>query len=201
MPIENGKQVEVIDKETPFKGYFQINRYTLRHEQFGGGMGPEITREIFERGHAASVVPYDPIRDQIVMIEQFRPGAYAAGSSNPWMIEVVAGIIEAGETAEDVCRREVVEEAGIEIRSLHHLATHYMTPGGSTESMAMHVGSCDSEGVGGIHGLADEGEDIRVFVLPRKEALDLVHRNEIQNAMTALNLLLFEQMRPSLHFD
>jgi len=195
------KTVELIERDVPFQGYFRVARYRLKHGLFNGEMGPEIIREVFERGHAACVIPYDPVRDHVVLIEQFRPGAYAAGDADPWMIEVVAGIIDPGETPEDVCRRESVEEANLHLGTIHHLGTQYMTPGGSSESIAMYVASCDSRDANGVYGLADEGEDIRVYSVPREEALNLVYSNQIRNAMTTVALLLFEQKRPSLHFD
>ena len=195
------RMVELILREIPFKGYFQVSRYHLRHTQFKGGMGPRISREVFERGHAVCVVPYDPIRDEIALIEQFRPGAYAAGYPDPWLIEVVAGIIDANETLEDVARRESLEETGLTISALDYLGKHYMTPGGSSESIAMYAGCADFTRLGGLHGMADEGEDIRVFAVPAREAIAMVHDNRIRNAMTALALLLFESRRQVLRRD
>ena len=195
------RMVELILREIPFKGYFQVSRYHLRHTQFKGGMGPRISREVFERGHAVCVVPYDPIRDEIALIEQFRPGAYAAGDPDPWLIEVVAGIIDANETLENVARRESLEETGLTISALDYLGKHYMTPGGSSESIAMYAGCADFTRLGGLHGMADEGEDIRVFAVPAREAIAMVHDNRIRNAMTALALLLFESRRQVLRRD
>jgi len=185
--------VEVIEKTTPFQGYFRIDRYRLRHRQHAGGMGAEQTREIFERGHAVTLVPYDPVADRVVLIEQFRPGAFAARQSgwfaddfSPWLIETVAGIIDPGESPADVAIREAVEEAGCEVTDLVQ-ALHYLaTPGGSTESMFVYIGRIDSSGVGGVHGLADEGEDIRVFTVPTAEAFAMVDDGRIINAMTLI---------------
>jgi len=195
------RMVELILREIPFKGYFQVSRYHLRHTQFNGGMGPQISREVFERGHAVCVVPYDPRRDEIALIEQFRPGAYAAGDPDPWLIEVVAGIIDENETLEDVAQRESMEETGLTISALDYLGKHYMTPGGSSESIAMYAGCADFTRLGGLHGMADEGEDIRVFAVPAREAIAMVHDNRIRNAMTALALLLFESRRQVLRRD
>lgn len=196
--MSNSRTVQLVAKETPFKGYFQVDRYFLRHSQFGGGMGPEISREVFERGHPASVVPYDPIRDEVVMIEQFRPGAYAVGYEDPWLVEIVAGIIDPGETAEGVCRREAMEEAGLELSDMQHMGTFMMSPGACTENTAIFVGRCNSENAGGVHGLPEEGEDIRVFTLPAEEAIAMVLRNEITNGLSALGLLLFAARREGL---
>lgn len=180
-------QIDLLEKETPYRGYFQIDRYRLRHRKFDGGWTEPLTREIFERGHAAAVLPYDPQRDAVVLIEQFRTGALAAGLA-PWLIEVVAGIIEPGEAPDDVVRREAVEEAGCEIGALVQIGTYLMTPGGSSETIAFFCGRVDSKGLGGTHGLAEEGEDIRVVVLPTDEALDWLAAGRIANAAAVLSL-------------
>lgn len=195
---ESGGDVELIDKTRPFDGYFKVDCYRLRHRRFAGGMGPVITREIFERGHAACVLPYDAPRDRVILIEQFRVGPYAAGDPAPWMIEVVAGIIDAGETAEATVRREAMEEAGLAIGRLAPVGWHYMSPGGSSESMAFFIGEADSAEAGGLHGLAAEGEDIRVFHLAFAEALALVRNGDIRNAMGALALLQLADRRAEL---
>lgn len=159
--------VEILDTETLWKGFFRMDRVRLRHRLFAGGWGQPITREVFERGHAAALLPYDPVRDEVVLIEQFRAAAMTAGAE-PWLVEIVAGIIEDGETAEDVARRETVEEAGCEVTDIVPVMDVFTTPGGSSERIAIFVGRVNTQGAGGIHGLADEGEDIRVFT----ESLD-----------------------------
>jgi ADP-ribose pyrophosphatase len=184
-----------------FDGFFKVDRYTLRHAQFSGGLGPPISREIFERGHAAAVLPYDPVLDRVVLIEQFRPGAFANDDPNPWMIEIVAGIIDPGETAAQVCVREGQEEAGLSISELVPLGTFYMSPGGSSETIALFVGLCDSSKAEGIHGLDAEGEDIRVFTESPEEAIAMVRDNRVVNAMTSLALLLFAERREALRAD
>ena len=118
----NENDVEILDKETAFQGYFRIDRYRLRHRLFAGGWSEAITREVFERGHVVGVLPYDPIEDRVVLIEQFRIGAYAAGFS-PWLIEIVAGVIEAGEEPEEVARRETLEETGCSVTELMPVTT------------------------------------------------------------------------------
>lgn len=181
-----------------FDGYFKVDRHTLRHAQFAGGLGAPITREIFERGHAAAVIPYDPDRDAVVLIEQFRPGAYTAGDPNPWMIEIVAGIIDPGETAAQVCIREGQEEAGLMLSDLVPLGKFYMSPGGSSETIELFAAQCDASKAEGIHGLDVEGEDIRVFTASFGDAMAMVHANMVVNAMTSLALLLFAERRETL---
>jgi ADP-ribose pyrophosphatase len=190
--------VEIFQTETVWKGYFRMDRLRLRHRLFAGGWGPAITREVFERGHAAALLPYDPVRDEVVLIEQFRVGALTAGAE-PWLVEIVAGIIEDGEGAEDVVRRETMEEAGCEVSELFPIMDVFTTPGGSSERIAIYLGRVDTQGVGGIHGLADEGEDIRVFAEPLDAAMARLAAGGIANvtAVTALQWLALnrEQVR------
>jgi len=169
MTQDTSNTVRLIRRETPFQGYFRVDRYTVRHRLFAGGMTGDIVREVFERGHAAAVLPYDPVRDAVVLIEQFRIGAYAAGRT-AWLTEIVAGIIEQGETAEGVARREAIEEAGLALTDLLPIGEVFVSPGGSTETLALFCGRCDSQGAGGIHGIDHEHEDIRVVVQPFDEA-------------------------------
>mgnify|MGYP001806535996 CR=1 FL=1 len=177
--------VEVIAKDTVFKGYFQIDRYTLRHRRFDGGWTHRIVREIFERGHATVVLLYDPDRDRVAMIEQFRPGALAAGWY-PWMIECVAGIIEEGETPEDVAWRESEEEAGAKPTAMVEVGKYMVTAGGSSESVALYCARIDSTTIDGLHGLEHEGEDIRVFTVPATEAHAMTKDGRICNSMAVL---------------
>ncbi len=186
-PINHAQNVELVDKTTPYDGYFRIDVYRLRHERFGGGWTEVMSRELFERGHATVVLPYDPVRDAVVLIEQFRIGAYAAGLA-PWLIEPVAGIVEPGETPELVARREALEVAGCEIAELEPIGTVLSSPGGCSEVLHLYCGRVDSEGVGGIHGLEHEHEDIRAFVEPADAALERLAKGEYNNASTVMTL-------------
>ena len=181
------KAVEVLSREAAYRGYARIDRYRLRHEMFAGGMGPEIQRELYERGHAVAVLPYDPRRDAVVLIEQFRIGAHANGQ-DPWLTEIVAGIIEDGEQPEDVARREAEEEAGCLIGDLVAGPSFYASPGISTEHVRIFVGRADVEGIGGVHGLAAEGEDIRVTVHSLDDALAMLNAGTILFAPAAVAL-------------
>ena len=187
--------VEIIEKTTPFKGYFQIDRYRLRHRLFEGGWSGEFEREVFERGHAVSVLLIDPLLDRVVLIEQFRPGAFAAlaspwfaAGSSPWLIESIAGIIEDGETPEGVARRETREEAGCEILDLVPIRHYLVSPGGTSESVFVYLGRVDATKAGGIHGMDAEHEDIRVLAVPTAEALGWLDEGRIVNAMTIIAL-------------
>jgi ADP-ribose pyrophosphatase len=179
--------VELIEKQTAFSGYFRIDRLRLRFPLYEGGMSREVDREVLERGQVAAVLLVDPDRDCLVLIEQFRPGPYAAGEQ-PWLIEAVAGIIEGRESAEEMVRREAREEANCEITDLFPIMRFFTSPGASTESVALFCGRVDSSDAGGVHGLEEEGEDIRVLVVPVMEALSLLHEGKIVNAKTIIAL-------------
>lgn len=191
------KSVELIRRETPYRGYFRIDRYALRHELFAGGTSEALTREVFERGHAVGVLPYDPVRDAVVLIEQFRIGAYAAGRG-PWLIEIVAGIIEADEAANDVAHRELHEETGLVADALDPMGEVMLSPGGSSETMALYCARIDARQADGVHGVADEHEDIRVAALPFAEALAAVDRGDIVSAPTVIALQWLDRHRERL---
>ena len=179
--------VELLGKSERYSGFFRINGYRLRHRLFAGGWSGVIEREVFERGHAVGVLPYDPVADSVVLIEQFRIGALVAGMS-PWLIEVVAGIIEEGEPPEEVARRETQEEAGLKIQALMPMCRYLVSPGGSSESVLLYCGRVDSRSAGGIHGLAEEHEDIRVDRLPYEEAMRLVEEGRVTNSVSLIAL-------------
>ena len=181
------RRVELLERRIAYDGYFRIVRYRLRHELFAGGMGRELVREVFERGHAVAVLPYDPARDQVVLVEQFRIGALDV-LSDPWLLEPVAGIIEEGESPVEVARREAIEEAGLELLDLIPACTYFVSPGGTSETCQVLIGRVEGPPAGGVHGLPGEGEDIRVHVVPLREALDGIDRDPVSVASTVVAL-------------
>jgi ADP-ribose pyrophosphatase len=190
-------QVETTGTEQMYQNYFKVNRYDLRHETFAGGWTPVISREIFERGHAVGILPYDPVRDELVFIEQFRAGALIAGW-HPWLMEIAAGIIEPGETPEEVARRETLEETGLEVNRLEFIAHSLCTPGGSSETIALYCAEVDASAHPDTAGIDEEHEDIRVFHLSASEALDCLARKGINNASTLIALQWFALNRERL---
>lgn len=183
----NHRKVDLLEKQTVFDGYFQILRYRLKFSLHQGGMSEAIDREVFERGQVAAVLPVDPERDQLVLIEQFRIGPYAVGW-DPWLLEGVAGIIEQGESAEDVAVRETREEAGCEVMELVPIMRYLSSPGACTETVALFCGRIDASGAGGVHGLDEEHEDIKVVVYGVDEALDMLKAGRIVNGKTIIAL-------------
>jgi ADP-ribose pyrophosphatase len=179
--------IDLIERATVFKGYFRMDRYTLRHRRFDGTWSNVMTREVFERGRAAVVLPYDPVRDEVGLLEQFRAGALSAGW-HPWLIETVAGIIDAGETAEETAIRETREEAGLDVSDLVPICEVINTPGGSSETCSLFCARVDATRIGGLHGMPEEDEDIRLFTLTTDEALDWIAQGRIKNATTVIAL-------------
>ncbi|MEZ5572008.1 MAG: NUDIX domain-containing protein [Halioglobus sp.] len=181
------QDVRVLENDIVFSGHFSMRRLTLQHRRFAGGWSQPIVREVFERGDAVAVLPYDPATDALVMIEQFRPGAMR-GDDSPWMLELIAGIVESGEQDEDVVHREAMEEAACELAELVPIATVFPSPGACTEQVRIFCGRVSRAAVGELHGLQDEGEDILVHSVSRAQALQLLADNRIPNGHTLIAL-------------
>ncbi|MCV9879703.1 ADP-ribose diphosphatase [Brenneria izbisi] len=179
--------VEIIARETLYSGFFSLQRYRFRHRLFNGEMSGEVSREIFERGHAVVLLPYDPVRDEVVLIEQIRIAAYDT-SASPWLFELVAGMIEPDESLEEVARREALEEAGLTVGRCQPIISYLASPGGASERLAVMVGEVDTRTAIGIHGLAEENEDIRVHVVSREQSYQWVEQGIIDNAASVIAL-------------
>ncbi|WP_075183060.1 ADP-ribose diphosphatase [Pantoea sp. 1.19] len=187
-PVRLGKNdVEIIARETVWQGFFSLSRWRFRHRKFDGEMSGEVVREIFERGHAAVLLPYDPRSDRVVLIEQIRIAALDT-SPTPWLLEMVAGMIEAGETVEDVARRETREEAGLTVGRIKPIISYLSSPGGTSERLSVMVGEVDASLASGTHGLEEEHEDILVHVVSREQAYRWVEEGIIDNAATVIAL-------------
>lgn len=187
-PKYNAQDVEILHRETVFQGFFAIDRITLKHRRFEGGWSQPFTRELFRRYRAAGVLLCDPAREQLVMVEQFRVGLLDAPQQNPWMLELVAGIVDTDESVNSTAVREVQEETGLKVDNLQFICEYFNSPGGSTECISLFYGSVDASEAGGIHGLAEENEDIRVVVVPLTEAWHLLNSGRINNAMAIIAL-------------
>ncbi len=190
-------EYSVKQRECLYDGFFQFNRYHITNQLYAGGWSDVYTRELFERGHAAAVLLYDQERDKLIFVEQFRPGAIATESS-PWLIEIVAGMIEVDEEPAEVVRRESLEESGSEIMRLAKICEYMVSPGGSTERIWLYLGEIDSNKSSDFAGLEGENEDIRVHCISTQTAFEWLDNGKINNAMTIiavqwLKLKLLEQ--------
>jgi ADP-ribose pyrophosphatase len=176
------KQFEIVKKDVVYSGFYQMEKYVLKHTLFAGGWSGEIGRELFRRTNCVAVLLYDPDADKVVLIEQFRIGA-AANTNRAWLVEIVAGAIDEGETPEQVAHRESKEEAGCDILELTLINRFYTTPGGSSEQISLFYGRVDSTQVGGIHGLDHEDEDILVYTVPFDEAYKMLEEGKIESGI------------------
>jgi ADP-ribose pyrophosphatase len=175
--------LRITRRECLYDGHFRVDRYRFRHRLHAGGWSKLLTREVVDRGAAVALLLYDPDRDAVVLIEQFRLPAQLAGAPG-WQLEPVAGLLDHdGESEDSVARREAQEEAGLEITGelipMHRMV---LSPGALTERLAIYCARVDSRRAGGIHGLADEGEDIKVVVKPLAEAMRMARTGAIESA-------------------
>lgn len=190
--------VEIITREPLYRGFFSADKLQLRHKLYAGGWSKPLARELFLRGHAVGILLYDVKRDCVCMVEQFRVGAIESEQS-PWLLELVAGIIDENETPQAVAVREAWEEAQCTTTKIIPIMKYWPSVGACTETMELFCGLFDSDGVGGIHGLPEEGEDIRVVVLSREEAYKCVTDGTINNAASIIALQWLELHKDTLY--
>ncbi|WP_404368214.1 NUDIX domain-containing protein [Marinobacter sp.] len=191
------KDVDIKDRETVFDGFFRMEKLTLSHARFDGGTSEVFSREIFVRGDSTCVLPYDPQRDEVVLLEQFRPGAIGRDQS-PWLLELVAGMNEPEESPEDVAHREAEEEAGLTFAAMERICDYLVSPGGTTEMVYLFCGRVKTEAAGGLFGLEVEHEDIRAHVFSAAEAFAMVADGRINNAAAIIALQWLELHRSRL---
>lgn len=182
--------IKFIDSADLYRGFFSMKKYRYQHRRYQGDWSPVVEREIFERGNAVGVLLYDPFKHKFIFVEQCRPGALN-GDDSPWLLEIVAGMVEQGESPEDVAKRESLEEAGCHVQRLIPMPGYWVSPGGTTEYVDLFLGLADSEEVAEYAGLETEHEDIKVLVLSRAEVLKLLQEGRINNAMAIIALQWF----------
>jgi ADP-ribose pyrophosphatase len=190
--------VSLAERAFTYARHFAIEEHRLRHRRFDGGASDLIDRAVFTSGDAVTVLPYDPRRDLVLLIEQFRAGPWARRDPRPWCLETVAGRCDQIEPPEATARREAREEAGLELGRLERIAGFYPSPAIMAEYIVAFVGEADLDGAGGTHGLAEEHEDIRALVVPLADALAAVASGEIDTAPLMLSLLWLERNAPRL---
>ena len=172
------QDVEIISRETVYKSFTQVDVVKLKHRLFAGGISPTIQRELVIKPEAIGVLIYDPNLDSVLLIEQFRVGALS--HPNPWQLEIVAGLVDGqNESLEEVAKREVLEEAGVQLSRLEKVMTFLLSPGGSNEKFTLFVGQADLRQAGGLFGLPEEGEDIKVTVVSASQFINLLAQNNV----------------------
>ncbi|SFB81999.1 NUDIX domain-containing protein [Pseudoalteromonas denitrificans] len=187
--IFKSDDIEVVEKEAVYKGFFKIERYGFRHKLFSGGYSDIIYREILERGHAVAVLPYDAANDTVLLIEQVRIGALDPTlDKSPWLLECIAGMADGSDDYQKVAIKEAQEEAGLELDNLTFMLSYLSSPGGTTERLYLYLAQTDLSQSGGLFGLDHEGEDIKVHVIPRLEAMTYLEQGCIDNAASVICL-------------
>jgi ADP-ribose pyrophosphatase len=191
IPPHADTEIESVD--TVWKGRFPLQVVRFRHRRFDGAMSELRTWELWRRGNAAAVLPYDPVTDSVVVIEQFRLPAQAAGLP-PVLVELAAGLADGNELPEQIIRREAQEEMGLHVERLEKIGDFLLTPGGCDENCSLfagevRLGEVPADGVLGTHGLDSEHEDIRVRVLPAREAIANAVAGRYPNSVAALGLM------------
>jgi ADP-ribose pyrophosphatase len=191
--------VVIAGKRTPYQGFFRVEEYELRYRRFDGAMSDTIGRTAFVTGDAVTVLPYDVVRDRVLLIEQFRTAPHARGDAQCWSLEAIAGRIDTGETAEQAGRREAQEEAGLVLGDLLFVAGYYPSPGAVAEYLYSYVALTDlPDGCTGVFGLDGEAEDIRGHLVGFDALMALVASGEICNAPLLLTVLWLARERGRL---
>ncbi len=181
--------VDVVAQRVPYAKFFTVEELAIRHRQFDGTPSPLHERAVFRVADAVTVLPYDPGRDRILLVEQLRLGAFAHGDPRPWLLEPVAGMIDAGEPPEAAARRETLEEAGLTLGALHPVARYYPSPGGIAQVMTSYIGIADlPDDVTGIGGHLSEGEDILSHLVPYDLAVRMLAQGDMANAPLVLSM-------------
>lgn len=189
--------IDIAHRETAYQGFFRVLRYRLKHRLFRGGWSESLTREVFVRGDSVGVLLYDPQRSVVALAQQFRVGCLG-NAHGAWVWEVVAGMMAPDESARDVAVREVAEETGLQIdpAQLVPVCSYYSSPGGTDERLHLFCAVCDLPvGTGGVFGLPEEGEDIRVACFSCEEAFHAVQTGHFNNAATVIALQWLQWQR------
>ena len=193
----NANDVKIEKRETVFQGFFRMDKLWLTHPRFDGREMPTFTRELFIRGDATCVLPYDPARDEVVLLEQFRLGVLGRNQS-PWLLELVAGMNEDGESPEEVAQREGQEEAGLSFSRLDKICDYLVSPGGTTEMIHLYCGQVSTAEAGGVFGVEHENEDILSHVVSAEEAFAMIADGRINNAAAIIAIQWLQLNRDRL---
>lgn len=183
----------------PYMNYFTLVEQDIAFPRFDGTFSDRVTRAAFVSGDAVTVLPYDPPRDRVLVIEQFRFGPWLRGAQNPWSIEAIAGRIDASETPEQAGRREAVEEAGLTLGRFHSVGNYYPSPGAVTEYLYSYVAEADlPDGCDGLGGQEAEHEDIRSMLWSFDELMDAVRTGRLDNGPALVSALWLQVHRDRL---
>ena len=197
-----GDDVQIARNRAPYTGFFGVEEADLRFRRFDGALSRPVTRAAFVMADAVTVLPYDPVRDLVLLIEQYRYGVHSRGDPNPWLLETVAGRIDAGEAPEDTARRETREEAGLTLRALLPVGSFYPSPAAVSEYVYAFVGIAPlSEGARDTGGIEAEAEDIRTHAIPFSRLMELIETGEVATAPLLITAQWLAARREALRVE
>jgi ADP-ribose pyrophosphatase len=191
-PLPVNPDVTIVSEDRVWSGRFALDVVRFRQRRFDGATSGLRTWELWRRGRAAALLPYDPRTDQVVLIEQFRFPAFAAGV-DPVLVELPAGLCEDGESPEASIAREMQEEMHLDADRLERIGSFLLSPGGTDEMVELFAGrviapAADPDGIAGYAGLPSENEDIRVRVWSAAAAIEAAFAGRFANIVTAAGL-------------
>lgn len=196
-PENPGREWEIESRELIHKGFYRIEKIKFKHDLFEGGQSDMVDREQFVRGNVVAVLAHDPKLDKVALVEQFRIGARNR-PGHPWLIEVIAGMIEAGEQPHDVAVREAYEEAGIKLENVKQVMHYLASPGSTSEEIFLFYAHADLSDAKGVFGLDEETEDILLHVVDADEAIGMMDEGIVCNALSIVALQWFRHYRSTL---
>jgi len=193
-PDKTNRDWNIESTEVVFNGFYSVEKLFFKHALFNGGHSELIDREQFVRGNVVGVLAHDPKLDKVALIEQFRIGARNR-QDHPWLIEVIAGMVEPGEQPQDVAVREAYEEAGINLTNVREAIRYLASPGASTEEVFIYYAEADLSTASGVFGLDEEGEDILLHVVDADEAIQMLENGKVCNGLSIIALQWFRHFR------
>jgi len=191
---------EFLGEEAIYDGFYSLSRVSFRHTKFNGGWTGIVEREVLQRGNVIGVLAHDPLSDEVALVEQFRFGARTK-PDNPWLMEVIAGMVEPGEEPHDVACREAKEEAGLTLKNLQLIRQYYSSPSSTSEEVFVFYAEADLSNAGGVHGLDSEDEDIQVHIVKADDAIRMMEDQVIKNAISVIALQWFQYQRLLRNLD
>lgn len=195
-PEMSVKGLHLASDDQPYMAFFALREDRLRFPMFGGGRSEEVTRISFVAADAVTVLPYDPVRDSVLLLRQFRHGPFVRDDANPWTLEPVAGRIDPDETPEETARREMREETGIEVGRLEFMSAYYPSPGAFSEHVVSYLGLADLDGLDGeVRGLESEAEDIMLHVVGFEDLMGMIASGVANTGTLVLSALWLARER------
>lgn len=196
--MTNAPQARILSKKRAFQGYHALDVVELEHDSLtGDGSTVKMQREVFSGAMVSCILPYIPETDELLLNQQFRVGAFLMDEPAPFLYECAAGAIDDGETPEDAARRECLEETGCTVTDLEFIGVCYPSPGGMDAKFFLYIGRI-AAAKPGYFGFVDEGEEIKTHLLPSSKVIEMLDKNQINNAATMISVHWFARHHQQL---